>query len=60
MRFVAETVGRKRDSTGARPPNSVDITGTAPIKEIMVTDAVTVSVARLPSARWDRAVNGWT
>jgi hypothetical protein len=31
-RFGAETVGRKRDSTGARPPNSVDLTGTAPIK----------------------------
>ena len=26
-RFAAETVGRKRDSTGARPSNSVDMTG---------------------------------
>ena len=60
MRFAAETVGRKRDSTGARPPNSVDIIGTAPIKEITATDAVTVSVTRLPPARWDRAVNDWT
>ena len=42
----------------ARPPNSVDITGTAPIKEITVTDAVTVSVTRVPSGQWDRAVNG--
>jgi hypothetical protein len=41
MRFVAETVGRKSDSTGARPPNFVDIAGTSPIKEITVTDAVT-------------------
>ena len=59
MRFAAETVGRKSDSTGAGSPNSVDIAGTAPIKEITVTDAVTVSVTRVPSAQWDRAVNGW-
>jgi hypothetical protein len=59
MRFAAETVGRKSDSTAARTPNSVDITGTAPIKEITVTDAVTVNVTRPPSARWDRAINGW-
>jgi hypothetical protein len=45
---ITDTVGRKRDSTGARPPNSADINRTAPIKEILVTDAVTVSVARLP------------
>ena len=44
IRFAAETVGRTRDSTGARPPNTADITGTAPIKEITVTDAVTVNV----------------
>ena len=50
--------GRKRDSTGPTS-ESVDITGTAPIKEITVTDAVTVNVTRPPSARWDRAVNGW-
>jgi len=44
MSFAAETVGPKKDSTGARPPNSVDITGTPPIKGITVTDAVAVSV----------------
>ena len=54
MSFAAETVGPKKDSTGARPPNSVDITGTPPIKGITVTDAVAVSVTRLPSAQWRR------
>jgi hypothetical protein len=39
-----------RGQYGARPPNCTDITGTAPIKEITVTGAVTVSVTRLPSA----------
>jgi hypothetical protein len=41
-------VGRKMDSTGAQPPNSADLAGTAPIKEITVTDAMTVNVTRLP------------
>jgi hypothetical protein len=58
-RLAAETVGRRRDSTGARPPNSVDINGTAPIKEITVTDAATVSVARLPLlGRIERLIAG--
>jgi hypothetical protein len=57
---IAETVGRERDSTGARHPTSADITGTAPIREITVTGALTVSVTRLPSALWNRTANGWT
>jgi hypothetical protein len=55
-RFAAES--RKRDTTAARPPDSVavDIIGTAPMKEITVIDAVAVSVPRLPSAQWNRGL----